>query len=99
MTHNTPTRPEFGHTANPSEFFSRAYKAMDRATHSRDLNAGALADVFTGNPEEHWRLEYRAADYRKAVAAQVYAEAVYEVHAEQVRARRAAPLAPVEVSS
>jgi hypothetical protein len=86
MSHHDPTRPEFGYVASPDAFYFRATKALDRAEMTRHDYARLVADVLAGPATEHWRLEYRVAEYRQRAAAHEYAEAVYKVEAAKLRA-------------
>jgi hypothetical protein len=85
-THTNPSQPVFGYIADDREFFIRALKAKDRAEHSRDYGARAVANAVIDTPEDTWRVESSAEAYRRDVAALGYAKAVYEVEAAKVRA-------------
>lgn len=80
MTHNDVTRPEFGYTADPRDFFGRAYDAAQLASLMRNGDARYLADVYVADPAG-WQAPVAADFYSRSVAAHAYAEAVYNTHA------------------
>lgn len=87
VEHTDPARPEFGYIADDRDFFFRAYEALNLARRRRDGEARVLADqVLTGGIAA----DVSKREYRRAVAAQDYAAAVYEVHAAPIRERRTA---------
>lgn len=86
-THSDPTRAEFGFVAEPRDFFFRSLEAKERTAFGRSSDALHLANMTIGPESEAWAVPIAAGSYRKSVAADEYACAVYDVEAEKVRAR------------
>jgi hypothetical protein len=77
MTHHDPDRAEFGYVADDD--WGRSYGAFKRAESRREREATYLADSFvTGQLDDDWSREYFTRNYRRAVAAEQYARAVWQ---------------------
>lgn len=84
--HHDPNRPEFGYVADDD--WGRSYGAFQLAEGRRNREATYLADAFVIDSliDDDWARDYHARNYRRAVAAEQYARAVWQ----QVRDERAA---------